>query len=184
MKKDIFGISFALLGLVIVVLVLMALNGHRAVAPGNQPLTNTGSIKERDTTYTKEVSVDMSNANAITITNTNNMNTPPSGLQIQDIKIGTGRAVKKGDTIRVHYIGTLLNGTKFDSSYDRGEPFETQIGVGQVIKGWDEGMIGMKVGGKRKLIIPPELGYGATGAGTTIPPNSTLVFEVELMGIK
>jgi peptidylprolyl isomerase len=184
MKKDVFGILFAVLGIVIVILVLVSLNGHRVVAPGNQPLTSTGSIKDRDTTYTKEVSIDMSNSNSITITNTNNMNTIPSGLQIQDIKIGTGKAVKSGDTISVNYIGTLLNGTKFDSSYDRGQPFETQIGVGQVIKGWDEGMIGMKVGGKRKLVIPPELGYGATGAGTTIPPNSTLVFEVELMGIK
>ena len=105
-------------------------------------------------------------------------------LQIEDLKTGTGPAVKSGDNIIIHYKGTLTDGTKFDSSYDRGTPFETQIGVGQVIKGWDEGVIGMKVGGKRKLTIPPELGYGASGAGNVIPPNATLIFEVELIGIK
>lgn len=105
-------------------------------------------------------------------------------LKIEDIKIGTGSEVKSGDTVSIHYSGTLENGTKFDSSYDRGTPFETRIGVGQVIKGWDEGVVGMKVGGKRKLTIPPELGYGATGAGNVIPPNSTLIFEVELISIK
>ncbi|HSW47519.1 MAG TPA: FKBP-type peptidyl-prolyl cis-trans isomerase, partial [Candidatus Saccharimonadales bacterium] len=105
-------------------------------------------------------------------------------LKIEDIQIGTGSAeVKSGDNISINYTGTLTDGTKFDSSYDRGTPFETQIGVGQVIKGWDEGVIGMKVGGKRKLTIPPDLGYGAQGQGS-IPPNSTLIFEVELMGIK
>jgi FKBP-type peptidyl-prolyl cis-trans isomerase len=104
-------------------------------------------------------------------------------LQIKDEKIGSGAAVKSGDTIVINYTGTLTNGTKFDSSYDRGQPFETQIGVGQVIKGWDEGVIGMKVGGKRKLIIPPSLGYGDQAIGS-IPPNSTLIFEVELVGIK
>jgi FKBP-type peptidyl-prolyl cis-trans isomerase len=106
-------------------------------------------------------------------------------LKIEDLKVGTGSAeVKSGDTISINYVGTLTDGTKFDSSYDRGEPFETQIGVGQVIKGWDEGVIGMKVGGKRRLTIPPDLGYGEQGAGAQIPPNATLIFEVELMGIK
>lgn len=104
-------------------------------------------------------------------------------LKIEDIKKGTGPEVKSGDTISINYKGTLTDGTQFDSSYDRGEPFETQIGVGKVIKGWDEGVIGMKVGGKRRLIIPPELGYGSQDMGT-IPPNSTLIFEVELMAIK
>lgn len=109
--------------------------------------------------------------------------TAPADLKIEDITEGTGPAVKTGDTIRIHYKGTLTNGTKFDSSYDRNEPFETQIGVGTVIKGWDLGVIGMKVGGKRKLTIPPSLGYGDQSAGT-IPPNSTLIFEVELVEIK
>lgn len=104
-------------------------------------------------------------------------------LQIQDEKIGTGVAVKKGDTVEINYVGTLTNGTKFDASADHGSTFETQIGVGQVIKGWDEGIIGMKVGGKRKLTIPPSLGYGDQAAGS-IPPNSTLIFQVELVGIK
>lgn len=106
-----------------------------------------------------------------------------TGLKIEDLTIGTGPAVKNGDTVSINYVGTLPDGTKFDSSYDRGEPFETQIGVGAVIKGWDLGVVGMKVGGKRRLTIPPSLGYGDQQAGT-IPPNSTLIFEVELMGIK
>ena len=103
---------------------------------------------------------------------------------IEDIEEGEGTEVKNGDTVLMHYTGTLENGTKFDSSYDHGgEPFETPIGVGRVIKGWDEGVVGMKVGGKRKLIIPPSLGYGAQDMGT-IPPNSTLIFELELVSIK
>jgi peptidylprolyl isomerase len=104
-------------------------------------------------------------------------------LQIQDEKIGSGAAVKKGDTVKINYVGTLANGTKFDASADHGGPFVTQIGVGQVIKGWDEGIIGMKVGGKRKLIIPPSLGYGNQATGS-IPANSTLIFQVELVGIE
>lgn len=109
---------------------------------------------------------------------------PMSQLKIEDQKVGTGAEVKSGDTISIHYQGTLEDGTKFDSSYDRGKPFETQIGVGKVIQGWDQGVVGMKVGGKRKLIIPSELGYGERGAGNIIPPNATLIFEVELIGIK
>lgn len=104
-------------------------------------------------------------------------------LKIEDISVGTGREVKSGDTVVMHYKGTLTDGTKFDSSYDRGEPFVIEIGVGQVIKGWDQGVPGMKVGGKRKLTIPSDLGYGATGAGGVIPPNATLLFDVELVEI-
>jgi peptidylprolyl isomerase len=115
--------------------------------------------------------------------NMDNIITTADGLQMQDLTVGTGQEVKSGDTVTVNYLGTLTDGTKFDSSYDRNQPFTTQIGVGQVIKGWDEGIVGMKVGGKRKLIIPPSLGYGSQAAGS-IPPNSTLVFEVELIGIK
>lgn len=107
-----------------------------------------------------------------------------AGLQIEDIKIGTGNAVTAGDTVVMHYSGTLTDGTKFDSSYDRGTPFTTRIGVGQVIQGWDMGVPGMKIGGKRKLTIPSALGYGESGAGGVIPPNATLVFEVELLEIK
>lgn len=105
-------------------------------------------------------------------------------LQIEDIIVGTGAVAKTGDTVVMNYLGTLQNGQKFDSSYDRNQPFEIQIGVGQVIKGWDEGVPGMKIGGKRKLIIPPDMAYGAQGAGDIIPPNATLIFEVELLDIK
>lgn len=113
----------------------------------------------------------------------NDFQATQSGLKIKDNVVGTGKEVKSGDTVTVNYLGTLENGTKFDSSYDRKTPFTTQIGVGQVIKGWDEGIVGMKVGGKRTLIIPPNLGYGEQAAGS-IPPNSILIFEVEVLGVK
>jgi FKBP-type peptidyl-prolyl cis-trans isomerase len=105
------------------------------------------------------------------------------GLKYVDEVVGTGESPSPGKTVIVHYTGWLENGTKFDSSVDHGQPFEFTIGVGQVIKGWDEGVMTMKVGGKRKLIVPPDLGYGASGAGP-IPPNSTLIFEVELLGVR
>ncbi|MCH8907215.1 MAG: FKBP-type peptidyl-prolyl cis-trans isomerase [Candidatus Heimdallarchaeota archaeon] len=106
-------------------------------------------------------------------------------LQIDDLKIGNGASPKNGNTVVVHYTGWLINGKKFDSSVDRNKPFEFKIGLGQVIKGWDEGVASMKIGGKRKLTIPPEMGYGDKDVGNgLIPPNSTLVFEVELLGIK
>ena len=112
------------------------------------------------------------------------MVTTDSGLQYEDLSEGTGPAAKAGDSVQVHYTGWLTNGTKFDSSHDRGNPFRFPIGAGRVIKGWDEGVAGMKVGGKRKLMIPSKLGYGARGAGSVIPPNADLVFEVELLGIR
>ena len=104
-------------------------------------------------------------------------------LQIEDIQVGEGDIATVGQQVRVHYTGWLTNGTKFDSSVDRGQPFVFPLGAGRVIRGWDEGVAGMAVGGKRKLTIPPELGYGARGAGGVIPPNATLVFEVELLGL-
>ncbi len=108
--------------------------------------------------------------------------TTPSGLKYEDMVVGTGASPQSGQEVTVHYTGTLVDGTKFDSSLDRGEPFKFTIGVGRVIKGWDEGVMTMKVGGKRKLVIPPHLGYGQRGIGP-IPPNAILVFEVELLGV-
>ena len=111
-----------------------------------------------------------------------------NGLQITDTKAGTGAEARKGQTVTVHYTGWLFNtgqqGAKFDSSRDRKDPFKFPLGSGMVIKGWDEGVAGMKVGGQRTLIIPPEMGYGARGAGGVIPPNATLKFDVELLGVQ
>jgi FKBP-type peptidyl-prolyl cis-trans isomerase FkpA len=115
------------------------------------------------------------------------MNTTPSGLQYDDTTIGTGAEAVAGQHVTVHYTGWLFNdgvkGAKFDSSKDRGDPFAFGLGAGQVIKGWDEGVQGMKVGGARTLVIPPALGYGARGAGGVIPGNATLMFDVELLGV-
>ncbi len=112
---------------------------------------------------------------------------PPAGptkLEIDDIGVGKGPVAKEGDTVHVQYTGTLMNGTKFDSSYDHGsEPFKFTIGKGEVIKGWDQGVVGMTVGGIRRLRIPPDLGYGASGSPPTIPPNTALVFQIELVSI-
>lgn len=105
-------------------------------------------------------------------------------LEIEDIVVGTGAEAKAGQTVSVHYVGTLTDGKKFDSSRDRNQPFSFPLGQGRVIKGWDQGVAGMKVGGKRKLTIPPELAYGDRGAGNLIPPKATLVFEVELLEVK
>jgi peptidylprolyl isomerase len=110
--------------------------------------------------------------------------TTPSGLKYVDIVIGSGPSPQPGEMVTVHYTGTLEDGTRFDSSKDRGQPFVFKIGVGQVIRGWDEGVMTMRVGGTRKLTIPAQLGYGARGAGGVIPPNATLLFEVELLGVK
>ncbi|WP_156962153.1 FKBP-type peptidyl-prolyl cis-trans isomerase [Candidatus Paracaedibacter symbiosus] len=107
-----------------------------------------------------------------------------NGLKIEDVVVGTGDEAKKGNTVEVHYTGTLLDGTKFDSSKDRGETFSFTVGQGRVIKGWDEGIPGMKVGGKRILTIPADMAYGSRGAGAIIKPNSPLKFEVELISIK
>jgi FKBP-type peptidyl-prolyl cis-trans isomerase FkpA len=112
------------------------------------------------------------------------MVTTPSGLQYDELQEGSGAAAKSGDSVEVHYTGWLTNGTKFDSSHDRKRPFSFRLGAGEVIKGWDEGVAGMKPGGKRKLTIPAALGYGSRGAGGVIPPDAELVFEVELLKVR
>ena len=107
-----------------------------------------------------------------------------SDLVIEDLQVGSGAEATAGNTVDVHYTGWLTDGSKFDSSLDRGKPFSFELGAGRVIQGWDQGVAGMKVGGKRKLTIPPHLGYGDRGAGNVIPPGATLVFEVELLGVR
>lgn len=109
---------------------------------------------------------------------------PVDELVVEDISEGEGEAAESGDTVVVNYKGQLIDGTQFDSSYDRGVPFDFELGAGRVIDGWDEGLVGMKVGGTRKLVIPPDMGYGERGAPPDIPPNATLVFEVELLDIR
>lgn len=115
---------------------------------------------------------------------TTKMTKAPSGLWYTDLAVGQGEPVGPGRTVRVHYTGWLPDGTKFDSSRDRGEPFAFTLGAGQVITGWDEGVNGMKVGGRRKLVLPPALAYGDGGAPPTIPPGATLVFDVEVLGVE
>jgi FKBP-type peptidyl-prolyl cis-trans isomerase len=110
--------------------------------------------------------------------------TSEAGLVIDDLRVGTGAEATAGQTVSVHYVATLLDGTKFDSSRDRGKPFAFKLGSGQVIRGWDDGVVGMKVGGLRKLTIPPQLAYGTRGAPGAIPPSATIVFEVELLGVR
>jgi peptidylprolyl isomerase len=115
---------------------------------------------------------------------TSKTRTLPGGLKVTDLRVGTGAVARAGRTVTVHYRGTLTNGTKFDASYDRGEPFSFLLGGGQVIKGWDQGVAGMKVGGKRKLVIPGSLAYGPNSPTPAIPPNATLVFVVELLKVE
>ncbi len=106
-----------------------------------------------------------------------------SGLKYEDLTVGDGATAEAGQQVTVHYTGWLEDGTKFDSSHDRNDPFQFSLGKGMVIRGWDEGVSGMQIGGKRKLTIPADLGYGASGAGGVIPPNATLIFDVELLGL-
>nr|WP_242035688.1 MULTISPECIES: FKBP-type peptidyl-prolyl cis-trans isomerase [unclassified Leptolyngbya] len=127
--------------------------------------------------------VDSSTPQVIAMAENENVVTTDSGLKYTDEVEGTGAMPEAGQTVFVHYTGTLEDGTKFDSSRDRNQPFSFRLGAGQVIRGWDEGIASMRVGGQRRLIIPPELGYGARGAGGVIPPNATLIFDVELLRI-
>lgn len=175
----------------LIIVVIIIAGGAGIFFLSNQKIQSTNDVNLIPTIYPTETPQPMTPTPAIinqpeaasTGANMANITTTANGLQIEDQTVGTGKETKSGDTVTVNYLGTLENGTKFDSSYDRNQPFTTQIGVGQVIQGWDEGIVGMKVGGKRKLTIPPALGYGSQAAGS-IPANSTLIFEVELLGVK
>lgn len=172
--------------LIVLVVIFLGIAGIFFLSNQKTQNTNDININQASTpasTSTPVPANDIMQNKATSEADMNKSITTSDGLVIEDEVTGTGKEAKSGDTVTVNYLGTLTNGTKFDSSYDRNTPFTTQIGVGQVIKGWDEGIVGMKVGGKRKLTIPPSLGYGQQGVGN-IPPNSTLVFEVELLGIK
>jgi peptidylprolyl isomerase len=162
--------------LVCVLVLFLAQVGNKVNSAVAANLTETTPAP---TSVTKNQTLIASNSMSDT-----NVVTNPSGLKYVELEEGTGASPERGQTVVVHYTGTLENGKKFDSSRDRNSPFEFKIGIGQVIKGWDEGLSTMKVGGRRQLIIPPELGYGSRGAGGVIPPNATLLFDVELLGIK
>jgi FKBP-type peptidyl-prolyl cis-trans isomerase len=154
---------------------------ERTVTEGR---TEPGAEAERQPAGAGEKGDAVTAARALGTPTENPLVATASGLQYIDVKEGEGDAATAGQIAVVHYTGWLVNGTKFDSSVDRGQPFRFPLGAGRVIKGWDEGVAGMKVGGVRKLIVPPELGYGSRGAGGVIPPNATLIFEVELLGVE
>jgi FKBP-type peptidyl-prolyl cis-trans isomerase len=161
MKKAACGLTTLLLG--------AALAGCGQDAAENAAATGA----PEEVTYARQLDVDLSN-----------MTRTESGLYYRDLSPGTGPVAQAGSPVKVHYTGWLPNGFKFDSSRDAGEPFSFALGEGNVIAGWDEGVAGMRVGGRRRLVIPPELGYGARGAGGVIPPNATLVFDVELLEVR
>ncbi|BAY15475.1 FKBP-type peptidylprolyl isomerase [Nostoc sp. HK-01] len=173
MKAILLSVGVMLVCVVVLVLGQLGNKQDTAIAANlTQSQSSPTTITKNDTLIANNT---MSDKNVVTTS---------SGLKYVEIKEGTGATPQSGQTVVVHYTGTLEDGTQFDSSRDRGRPFSFQIGVGQVIKGWDEGLSTMKVGGQRELIIPAELGYGSRGAGGVIPPNATLIFDVELLDVK
>lgn len=174
MQAILLSIGFMLVCVVVLVLAQVGGKQDSAIAANLlQTPPAVTSVKENNTPIKSNIMSDASN-----------VVTTDSGLKYVELEEGTGATPKTGQTVVVHYTGTLEDGTKFDSSRDRNRPFEFKIGTGQVIKGWDEGLSTMKVGGRRQLIIPSELGYGARGAGGVIPPYATLLFDVELIEAK
>ena len=175
MRGILISLGFMLVCAVVLIVAQITGSGKEAIA--NQPprpQSESPVAAATNTTIIAENIMSEENENVVTT---------DSGLKYVEITQGNGASPTNGQTVTVHYTGTLENGTKFDSSRDRNRPFQFKIGVGQVIQGWDEGVGSMKVGGRRKLIIPPELGYGSRGAGGVIPPNATLIFDVELLSV-
>ncbi len=160
----------------VVVLVVAQITGEK------QNTVIAAPLSQQVTTNPTQNSNVIASATMSNLESNENLITTPSGLKYKELQEGTGVTPEKGQTVTVHYTGTLTDGSKFDSSRDRNQPFSFTIGAGQVIKGWDEGLSTMKVGGRRQLVIPPELGYGTRGIGP-IPPNSTLIFDVELLKV-
>ncbi len=171
----------------LIVIIIFFTTGRNVVSffgAGNEDRGSTQSMQTAQTIDAINDSTNDTTINSMDTAPQNSFSSSVSGFEIQDVVVGTGAEAVAGKTLTVHYSGAFTDGKVFDSSIARGVPFEFVLGAGMVIPGWDKGFDGMKVGGKRRLVVPPAFGYGASGAGDVIPPNATLVFEVELLGVK